>query len=364
MSRSRLSLCLAHIVRITDIVCESSNFAKIKPAVDSCFEGVLGSSISEDQFLQWLEMEPQSIVWLPTMHRLNVAKTSVHNVQCATCKVRPIVGLRFQCLRCLDYNSCQVCFLTRKCVTRSHRLTHPRQEYCLPAGSKQKVNALARTVRNIVTKRYKHKALSSSFLPIQQKGDLVDEDLVVSNFDDVNNLADQEKEQLEKLVSKLKDENDKMTGTVNMLETSKNEVVKLDEERVLLQGELDTVNLHNRNLKAELDNLKCVVFADGFADDEAEDTMDESSSLTHSDLDDSRGKPKDKVDQDLSKSGYEDKYITEENQENPFLLLADTILLSMDEPECLTSNRNAVLSAAEKVKTQFCDVIDCALELQ
>ena len=275
LTRSRTGLLLTHLIRLTDIVGESATFSKIKSSVTSCFEGVLGNMVSQQQFIQWVLREPQSIVWLPTMHRLNVAKSSVHAVECTTCKVRPIVGLRFQCLKCIDYNSCQVCFLTQQNSSRSHKLHHPRQEYCLPAGSKEKLSAFARTLRNIVTKRYKHKPLSPSYLPISQ--DNITEHLSSAhqasrdeiqeentNFGDLSHLAEEERKKLEKIVKKLKTENKKVSGTVHLLETSKNELEYVEDDNAVLQSRLDTVTLQNQSLQAELDNLKCVVFADNF----------------------------------------------------------------------------------------------------
>nr|NP_001122363.1 zinc finger protein ZF(ZZ)-4 [Ciona intestinalis]FAA00206.1 TPA: zinc finger protein [Ciona intestinalis] len=272
LTRSRCGLMLAHCVRLTDVVGEDINFGNISSAIASCFSGVLGASISEQQLLQWLFKEPQSLVWLPTMHRLNLAKSSVHEVQCAECKIRPIIGLRFQCLKCLDYDTCHHCFLTQSNSSRSHKLNHPRQEYCTPAGGREKVNAFARTIRNIVTKRYKQKPLSSSFLPIDQSPS---SDNVVmetrdklnesSDFVEINHLAAAEREELEKLVSKLKEENDKMSGTVQLLESTKHDVPSNEiEDRLILQSHLDTVTQQNKSLQSELDNLKCVVFADDF----------------------------------------------------------------------------------------------------
>ena len=37
---------------------------------------MLGSTVTKERFLEWLMAEPQTIVWLPTMHRLATAETS------------------------------------------------------------------------------------------------------------------------------------------------------------------------------------------------------------------------------------------------------------------------------------------------
>jgi hypothetical protein len=55
-----------------------------------------------------------------------------HSMKCSICKVYPIVGLRYQCLDCLQYNLCQTCFFLGR-VTKKHKLKHPVQEHCYEA---------------------------------------------------------------------------------------------------------------------------------------------------------------------------------------------------------------------------------------
>jgi dystrophin len=45
-------------------------------------------------FLNWLQQEPQSMVWLPVLHRLSAAETAKHQAKCNICKEYPIVGFR------------------------------------------------------------------------------------------------------------------------------------------------------------------------------------------------------------------------------------------------------------------------------
>lgn len=46
-------------------------------------------------FLQWLQKEPQSMVWLPVLHRLAAAESAKHQAKCNICKEYPIVGFRW-----------------------------------------------------------------------------------------------------------------------------------------------------------------------------------------------------------------------------------------------------------------------------
>lgn len=46
-------------------------------------------------FLQWLQKEPQSMVWLPVLQRLAAAEPARHQAKCNICKDYPIVGFRY-----------------------------------------------------------------------------------------------------------------------------------------------------------------------------------------------------------------------------------------------------------------------------
>jgi len=50
--------------------------------------------IQVSHFMEWLRLEPQSLVWLPVLHRLAAAETAKHQAKCNICKEFPIVGFR------------------------------------------------------------------------------------------------------------------------------------------------------------------------------------------------------------------------------------------------------------------------------
>lgn len=45
-------------------------------------------------FLDWMRLEPQSMVWLPVLHRVAAAETAKHQAKCNICKECPIIGFR------------------------------------------------------------------------------------------------------------------------------------------------------------------------------------------------------------------------------------------------------------------------------
>lgn len=51
--------------------------------------------ITPAQFVDWMKLEPQSMVWIPVMHRVSAAEASRHQVRCSVCKTSPIIGLRY-----------------------------------------------------------------------------------------------------------------------------------------------------------------------------------------------------------------------------------------------------------------------------
>ena len=53
-----------------------------------------GNAVTARQFMDWLAMEPQSMVWLPVFHRLATSESCRHQAKCSLCKTTPIVGLR------------------------------------------------------------------------------------------------------------------------------------------------------------------------------------------------------------------------------------------------------------------------------
>ena len=51
--------------------------------------------IQAGDFLDWMKQEPQSMVWLPVLHRIAASETAKHQAKCNICKECPIVGLRW-----------------------------------------------------------------------------------------------------------------------------------------------------------------------------------------------------------------------------------------------------------------------------
>uniref|UniRef100_A0A8B9DEI3 Dystrotelin n=1 Tax=Anser cygnoides TaxID=8845 RepID=A0A8B9DEI3_ANSCY len=135
------------LMQIPAIVGESCTLSCVEIATHSCFQGVLNSAIVEEKFLSWQRSEPALLLWLPTCYRLSASETVSHQVRCRVCKNFPITGLRYRCLKCLNFDLCQVCFFTG-CLRKPHKRSHPVVEHCVQMSAKASAKHFLRTVRN------------------------------------------------------------------------------------------------------------------------------------------------------------------------------------------------------------------------
>ena len=148
--------------------------SNVEPSVRSCFEKASTgrhkeppNDIMATHFLDWLKMEPQTIVWLPVMHRLAAAETAKHQAKCNICKEYPIVGFRYRCLKCFNFDMCQNCFFSGR-KAKGHKLTHPMQEYCTATTSGEDVRDFTKVFKNkFRSKKYFKKHPRRGYLPVQ-----------------------------------------------------------------------------------------------------------------------------------------------------------------------------------------------------
>nr|XP_008515128.1 PREDICTED: dystrotelin [Equus przewalskii] len=135
MTRRVLRNLLVDLQQIPTVVGESRVPSSVESAVRSCFQGVLSPAIKEEKFLSWLQAEPPILQWLPTCHRLSATETVTRPARCGICRDFPITGLRYHCLKCLNFDICQVCFLSGL-HTKAHPVTEPRVQVSAKEGTK------------------------------------------------------------------------------------------------------------------------------------------------------------------------------------------------------------------------------------
>lgn len=156
VDQRKLGLLLHDCIQVPRQLGEVAAFggSNIEPSVRSCLEragipqpdqngssntnGLTGElpeiTIEAQHFLGWLQHEPQSLVWLPVLHRLAAAEAAKHQAKCNICKEYPIVGFRYRCLKCFNFDMCQTCFFFGR-SGKNHKLSHPMHEYCTTVSS-------------------------------------------------------------------------------------------------------------------------------------------------------------------------------------------------------------------------------------
>jgi dystrophin len=73
VNQKQLAILFYDLIHIPKFIGEVAAFggSNIEPSVRSCFElAKFPQTIHIENFLEWLRKEPQSLVWLPVMHRI------------------------------------------------------------------------------------------------------------------------------------------------------------------------------------------------------------------------------------------------------------------------------------------------------
>ncbi|XP_069746216.1 dystrophin isoform X6 [Narcine bancroftii] len=166
----RLGLLLHEAIQIPRQLGEVASFggSNVEPSVRSCFQFANNKpEIEAALFLDWMRLEPQSLVWMPVLHRVAAAETAKHQAKCNICKECPIIGFRYRSLKHFNYDVCQSCFFSGR-TAKGHKMHYPMVEYCTPTTSGEDVRDFAKVLKNkFRTKRYFAKHPRMGYLPVQ-----------------------------------------------------------------------------------------------------------------------------------------------------------------------------------------------------
>ncbi|XP_078088642.1 dystrophin-like isoform X13 [Mustelus asterias] len=183
----RLGLLLHDAIQIPRQLGEVASFggSNIEPSVRSCFQFANNKpEIEAALFLDWMRLEPQSVVWMPVLHRVAAAETAKHQAKCNICKECPIIGFRYRSLKHFNYDVCQSCFFSGR-TAKGHKMHYPMVEYCTPTTSGEDVRDFAKVLKNkFRTKRYFAKHPRMGYLPVQTvlEGDNLETPVTLINF--------------------------------------------------------------------------------------------------------------------------------------------------------------------------------------
>uniref|UniRef100_A0A1A8DNS4 Utrophin n=1 Tax=Nothobranchius kadleci TaxID=1051664 RepID=A0A1A8DNS4_NOTKA len=166
----QLGLLLHEAIQVPRQLGEVAAFggSNIEPSVRSCFQHVHNMvEIEPRQFVDWMRLEPQSMVWLPVLHRVAAAETAKHQAKCNICKECPIVGFRYRSLKHFNYDVCQSCFFSGR-TAKGHKLNYPMVEYCTPTTSGEDMRDFTKVLKNkFRSKKYFAKHPRLGYLPVQ-----------------------------------------------------------------------------------------------------------------------------------------------------------------------------------------------------
>ncbi|XP_050820978.1 dystrophin-related protein 2 isoform X2 [Gopherus flavomarginatus] len=165
-----LSILLHEAIQVPRQLGEVAAFggSNVEPSVRSCFRFSNGKSVIEVvQFLEWANLEPQSMVWLAVLHRVTIAEQVKHQTKCSVCKLCPIKGFRYRSLKQFNVDICQTCFLTGR-ASKGNKLHYPIMEYYTPTTSSENMRDFATTLKNkFRSKQYFSKHPQRGYLPVQ-----------------------------------------------------------------------------------------------------------------------------------------------------------------------------------------------------
>nr|XP_023699139.1 dystrobrevin alpha isoform X15 [Paramormyrops kingsleyae] len=119
---------LKEVLKLPTAVFEGPSFGYTEQAARSCF--AQQKTVSLNTFLDTLMSDPppQCLVWLPLMHRLANVENVFHPVECSYCHSESMMGFRYRCQQCHNYQLCQDCFW-RGHASGSHSNQHQMKEY-------------------------------------------------------------------------------------------------------------------------------------------------------------------------------------------------------------------------------------------
>nr|XP_017209339.2 dystrobrevin alpha isoform X4 [Danio rerio] len=128
MIYSQFDQFLREVLKVPVSVFEGPSFGYTEQSTRSCFpqEKKVTLNVFLDTFMS--DPPPQCLVWLPLMHRLANVENVFHPVECSYCHSQSMMGFRYRCQQCDNYQLCQECFW-RGHASGSHSNQHQMKEY-------------------------------------------------------------------------------------------------------------------------------------------------------------------------------------------------------------------------------------------
>ncbi|XP_014444112.1 dystrobrevin alpha isoform X6 [Tupaia chinensis] len=146
MVYGRYDQFLREVLKLPTAVFEGPSFGYTEQSARSCFSQQ--KKVTLNGFLDTLMSDPppQCLVWLPLLHRLANVENVFHPVECSYCHSESMMGFRYRCQQCHNYQLCQDCFW-RGHAGGSHSNQHQMKEYTSWKSPAKKItNALSKSL--------------------------------------------------------------------------------------------------------------------------------------------------------------------------------------------------------------------------
>ncbi|XP_072536370.1 dystrobrevin alpha isoform X2 [Salminus brasiliensis] len=146
MIYSQFDQFLKEVLKLPAIVFEGPSFGYTEQTTKTCF--AQQKQVSLNMFLEAFMSDPptQCLVWLPLMHRLANVENVFHPVECSHCHSQSMMGFRYRCQQCHNYQLCQECFWKGH-ASGSHSNQHQMKEYTSwKSPAKKLSNALSKSL--------------------------------------------------------------------------------------------------------------------------------------------------------------------------------------------------------------------------
>ncbi|XP_035490766.2 dystrobrevin alpha isoform X11 [Scophthalmus maximus] len=162
---SQFDQFLREALKLPMAVFEGPSFGYTEQAARTCF--AQQKKVSLNTFLDTLMSDPppQCMVWLPLMHRLANVENVFHPVECSYCHTESMMGFRYRCQQCHNYQLCQDCFW-RGHASGSHSNQHQMKEY---TSWKSPAKKLSRALSKSLSCASSREPLHPMFLEMPEK---------------------------------------------------------------------------------------------------------------------------------------------------------------------------------------------------
>ncbi|XP_044774796.1 dystrobrevin beta isoform X2 [Neomonachus schauinslandi] len=153
---SKFDQFLKEVLKLPTAVFEGPSFGYTEHSVCTCFPQQ--KKIMLNMFLDTMMADPppQCLVWLPLMHRLAHVENVFHPVECSYCRCESMMGFRYRCQQCHNYQLCQNCFW-RGHASGPHSNQHQMKEHSSwKSPAKKLSHAISKSLGCVPTREPPH----------------------------------------------------------------------------------------------------------------------------------------------------------------------------------------------------------------